>query len=180
MKKFAIKIGKTGNDRILSENIQRLTKFYPSLKIEGLTDAIRPRELEIVSQTLISDGVQSAVVTEATTTSDEDTVLAVGVSKEFDISFEDINRLPKYFGIVPAIKVYDVRTDLKTIIRLISEYLIETFPVETLFNVATRFTTPIYSVNEYSTTIAVNGMIFNKREIAINRPSVDSILRILF
>lgn len=119
---FAIKIGKTLNDKVLAEAIVKLSKLYPKLKVEGLGERklrkakYKDPELSVKKNTLI---IQQDL--------EEQEYITVGFSNKYDISFETKSKVFAC-GFIPLVKVLDIRKDFDKIMDRLSSFVITKYP----------------------------------------------------
>jgi len=181
--KFAIKIGTTTQDKQLAKAIKKLTEHFPTLIVEGINRKFRKDTVTDVN--LINLYPNLTLIELEVNKAD---YLTFGVSKDYDISFETLDSLPKLFGVIPTVPVYDIKKDYNKVINLLGEFIIELYPFETVVNVLNGWKKPqpAKQVVKYSTYVEVNGVpvSYSEYNSSVQAPSkmtsIDALLLALF
>lgn len=181
--KFAIKIGTTKQDKQLANAIKKLSDHFPTLAVEGLNRKMRKDKIKGATIINICQNIYAADIE-----IEKAEYLTFGVSKKYDISFETEEALPKLFGVIPTVPVYNIKKDYNKVINLLGQFMIERYPLESIVNVLNGWKKPqpTHRVVKYSTYVEVNGVPVSYLEYnnSVQAPSkmssLDALLLALF
>lgn len=168
---FAIKFGTSKKDTRLKSLLNKLTKFYPELSIEGLTDDFRKEKVTSISSAIIPGGAIVAVERE------NKDLLCFGTSKKYDVSFET-KKATKLCGI-QVIKILDIKKDFKEILDRLGKFIAGKYPEQSAINIMNGWEKP-KKVLRYSQYVSVDGICmsykkFNKVNKSKKKNRLDSV-----